>query len=981
MTTIDVTTPRGGNLPVRRQKKETRTGGIEFPRYFTREGVDVFDTVEWEMRTAAITNEKGELVFEQKDIEVPKFWSQMATNVVVSKYFRGHLGTPDRESSVRQLIGRVVRTMTGWGREGGYFASEKDGDAFRDELTHILLYQMAAFNSPVWFNVGVEPKPQCSACFINSVNDTMDSILGLAKTEGMLFKYGSGTGSNLSAIRSSKELLAGGGTASGPVSFMKGYDSFAGVIKSGGKTRRAAKMVILNADHPDILDFVNSKADEEKKAWALIEAGYDSAFNAVGGAYDSVQFQNANHSVRVNDEFMRAWEKDGDWTTWAVTDRSRPMGTMKARSLMRQIAESAWLCGDPGMQFDTTVNDWHPCSNTSRINASNPCSEYMFLDDSACNLASLNLMKFYTEESGFDTEAYRAALRAVITAQEIVVDFSSYPTPAIEKNSHEYRPLGIGFANLGALLMARGLPYDSDEGRDYAAAIASIMSGESYAQSARIAAKIGTFAGYEKNAEPFLRVIDKHRRAANTINDRTVPAELLSTACAVWDEAYALGEKHGYRNAQISVLAPTGTIAFMMDCDTTGVEPDIALVKYKKLVGGGMLKIVNHTVPVALKRLGYDQKQINAIIQYIDANDTIEGAPALHESHLPVFDCAFKPANGTRSIQWKGHLRMMGAVQPFISGAISKTINMPNESTVEDIEQAYYEAWKLGLKAVAVYRDGCKRSQPLSTRKDEKVKAKEESRPARRKLPDERESITHKFSVGGHEGYITVGKYEDGTPGEIFVTMAKEGSTISGLMDSFALMTSISLQHGVPLQLLVDKFTHTRFEPSGFTKNPEIPMAKSIMDYIFKWLAIKFLPRDSQEDAGVILRDLGDMPSGPSGSSAPSNPSGAGPTSSGSTGGGAKASATNVVALNRDDKKFVKELATPAGLPLVSRPSSLTPQNAVVMLPERNADEPRRKTTFLAQADAPSCSDCGSIMVRNGACYKCLNCGSTSGCS
>ena len=627
-------TPKQNPKPPR---KETRGGGITVDRFFTRAGVDVYDTCEWEMRSALITSEKGEAVFEQKDVEMPKFWSQMATNVVVSKYFRGHIGTPERESSVRQLIGRVVRTITQWGREGGYFNSEADGDAFRDELTHILLYQMASFNSPVWFNVGIEPRPQCSACFINSVADTMDSILGLAKTEGMLFKYGSGTGSNLSNIRSSKELLAGGGTASGPVSFMKGYDSFAGVIKSGGKTRRAAKMVILNADHPDIIDFIESKEKEERKAWALIEAGYEGAFNAPGGAYDSVQFQNANHSVRVTDDFMRAYEKDSDWQTRAVTDKSRIMGTYKARDLMHKMAESAWVCGDPGMQFDTTVNDWHPCPNTARINASNPCSEYMFLDDSACNLASLNLLKFYNENEGFDVEAYRAALRIVISAQEIVVDYASYPTPAIEKNSHAFRPLGIGYANLGALLMARGLPYDSDEGRDYAAALTSILSGESYAQSARIAAKIGPFAGYAVNEEPFLRVIDKHRRAAYRINTRPLPADLADAATKVWDEAYALGQQHGYRNAQISVLAPTGTIAFMMDCDTTGIEPDIALVKYKKLVGGGMLKIVNNTVPTALKRLGYDPKQVVEIVQYIDENDTIEGAPHLASEHLAVF--------------------------------------------------------------------------------------------------------------------------------------------------------------------------------------------------------------------------------------------------------------------------------------------------------------------------------------------------------
>jgi ribonucleoside-diphosphate reductase alpha chain len=964
--TVDVTSPelrsRGGNAE-RKSRKNTRTGGITVERYYTKPGVDVFDTVEWELRSAVITNERGEVVFEQRNVEMPKFWSQMATNVVVSKYFRGHMDTPERESSVRQLIGRVVRTITGWGREGGYFAGEEDGDAFRDELTHILLYQMASFNSPVWFNVGIEPKPQCSACFINSVQDTMDSILGLAKTEGMLFKYGSGTGSNLSAIRSSKELLAGGGTASGPVSFMKGYDSFAGVIKSGGKTRRAAKMVILNVDHPDVDEFINCKSNEERKAWALIDAGYDGAFNAPGGAYDSVQFQNANHSVRVTDDFMRAYEKDGEWQTWSVTEPKRVMDTYKARGLMREISESAWLCGDPGMQFDTTINDWHPCPNTARINASNPCSEYMFLDDSACNLASLNLMKFYTEEKGFDVDAYRHALRIVITAQEMVVDYASYPTPAIERNSHDYRPLGIGYANLGALLMARGVAYDSEEGRDYAAAITAVMSGESYAQSSRIAEKVGPFAGYEVNREPFLRVIDKHRKHAYMINGRNVPDTLLQAARGTWDEAYALGAKNGFRNGQISVLAPTGTIAFMMDCDTTGVEPDIALVKYKKLVGGGMLKIVNQTVPTALKRLGYDAKEVKDIVHYIDENDTIEGAPHLKSEHLSVFDCAFKPANGTRSITWRGHVRMMAAVQPFISGAISKTINMPTDASVEDIENAYYEAWKLGLKAVAIYRDGCKRSQPLSTKKDKDAKEALGIEPTavRRKLPDERESITHKFSVGGHEGYITVGKYEDGSAGEIFITMAKEGSTISGLMDSFATMTSLALQHGVPLQLLVDKFTHTRFEPSGFTKNPEIPMTKSIMDYIFKWLAIKFLSRDSQEQAGVILRD---------------DPSGSTPAAASGEGQGtpvppSPAPKTDLAPLSKEDAKFVDSLKpSPAAVP------------PVVMLEPRSADHPRpQKSAFLYQQDAPSCSDCGSIMVRNGACYKCLNCGSTSGCS
>jgi ribonucleoside-diphosphate reductase alpha chain len=993
MTAIDITNPtarpRAGAPKNSKPRKDTKSGGIPVDRFYTKPGVDVYDTCEWDLRSALITNERGEVVFEQKDVEMPKFWSQMATNVVVSKYFRGHLGTPERETSVRQLIGRVVRTITGWGREGGYFASEADGDTFRDELTHILLYQMASFNSPVWFNVGVESKPQCSACFINSVQDTMDSILGLAKTEGMLFKYGSGTGSNLSKIRSSKELLAGGGTASGPVSFMKGYDSFAGVIKSGGKTRRAAKMVILNADHPDILDFIESKEKEEKKAWALIDAGYDGAFNAPGGAYDSVQFQNANHSVRVTDEFMRAYEKDGDWTTRAVTDHEKVMDTFKARDLMRKMAESAHLCGDPGMQFDTTVNDWHPCPNTARINASNPCSEYMFLDDSACNLASLNLMRFYNENTGFDVEAYRHALRIVISAQEIVVDFASYPTPAIERNSHAFRPLGIGYANLGALLMARGLPYDSDEGRDFAAALTSILSGESYAQSSRIAAKVGPFEGYDVNREPFLRVIDKHRRAAYRINNRALPADLADAATRVWDEAYSLGYDNGYRNAQISVLAPTGTIAFMMDCDTTGIEPDIALVKYKKLVGGGMLKLVNQTVPTALKRLGYDEKQVKEIVQYIDENDTIEGAPHILDQHLPVFDCAFKASNGTRSIHYRGHLQMMGAVQPFISGAISKTINMPPSATVEEIEQAYYEAWKLGLKAVAVYRDGCKRSQPLSTSKEKNQLEQMGVAPTaiRRKLPDERESITHKFSIGGHEGYITVGKYEDNTPGEIFITMAKEGSTISGLMDSFATMTSLALQHGVPLHLLVDKFTHMRFEPSGFTKNAEIPMAKSIMDYIFKWLAIKFLDRESQAHAGVILRDdaviMGtSAPKAEAQSTAPVQTSqNAGPniaatglssTSASYSGSADRGAGSNVSQPTKSDVTFLADAATAASQQPIGFLSN--PKDA-------DAPNPTRKATFLYQQDAPSCSDCGSIMVRNGACYKCLNCGSTSGCS
>ena len=898
---------------------------LAFDRRFTQAGVDPFDAVEWELRDAVIANERGEKVFEQKSVEVPKFWSQTATNVVVSKYFRGHLGTPGRERSVRQLIARVVDTMTGWGRKGGYFAAEEDAQTFHAELKHILLHQQACFNSPVWFNVGIEERPQCSACFINSVEDTMQSILQLAKTEGMLFKFGSGTGSNLSSLRSSRERLAGGGTASGPVSFMKGFDAFAGVIKSGGKTRRAAKMVILNIDHPDIVDFIRCKEVEERKAWALIDAGYEGGFNVPGGAYDSIAYQNANHSVRVTDEFMKAVIEDREWSTRAVTD-GHPMETHRARDLMRMIAESTWVCGDPGMQYDTTINDWHTCAATARINASNPCSEYMFLDDTACNLASINLMKFHDAERGFDVDAFRHVCEVVISAQEIIVDFASYPTPAIGKNSHDYRPLGLGYANLGALLMARGVPYDSDAGRDYAGAITALMSGSAYAQSARIAGAMEPFAGFAENRDSVLRVMRKHRDAIKRIDPAHVPLDLLQAAKRSWDEVVELGEQVGLRNSQISVLAPTGTIAFMMDCDTTGVEPDIALVKYKKLVGGGLIKIVNNTVPLALKRLGYDKEEIRAIVEFIDEHDTIEGAPHLKAEHLPVFDCAFKPERGSRSIHYMGHLKMLAAAQPFISGAISKTINMPEESNVDEIQQAYLEGWRMGLKAVAIYRDNCKRSQPLSTKREPAstassaaVLAAAAANAGRHKLPDERRALTHKFSVNGHEGYITVGLYEDGQPGEIFLVMAKEGSTISGLMDAFATSISLALQYGVPLKALVEKFSHTRFEPSGFTKNPEIPIAKSISDYIFRWLGSKFLSTEEKQALGIILRDDAGQPA-----PAPSATSAAAP---------ARAETTGV--------RFTVDLG----------------------------------------ADAPSCHECGAIMVRNGACYKCNNCGSTSGCS
>jgi ribonucleoside-diphosphate reductase alpha chain len=908
----------------RSQKKLPRRG-LAVSRYFTTPGVDPADEVAWETRTASITGEGGAVIFEQKDVDVPKSWSLLATNVVASKYFRGPLGSPTRERSVRQLVTRVVKTIAAWGRKDGYFQGEEDAAAFEADLAHLVYRQKMSFNSPVWFNVGVEEHPQCSACFINSVGDSMDSILKLAHTEGMLFKYGSGAGSNLSRIRSSKERLSGGGEASGPVSFMRGFDAFAGVIKSGGKTRRAAKMVILDADHPDVLEFVSCKADEEKKAWHLIDAGYDGGFNVKGGAYDSVFFQNANHSLRVTDAFMRAVIEDREWDLRARTDGST-LETVRARDLMGKVTEAAWFCGDPGVQFDTTINAWHTCPGTDRINASNPCSEYMFLDDSACNLASLNLMHFRQFDGGFDVEAFARAIDLTVLAQEILVSNAKYPTPAIGKNSDDYRPLGLGYANLGALLMASGLPYDSDAGRAAAAAITALMTGEAYAMSARIAERIGAFAGYDKNRDPFLAVIRKHAQQVDRIDPTLVDATVLTAARDAWAEALRAGTANGYRNAQVTVLAPTGTIGFMMDCDTTGIEPDIALVKYKKLVGGGVLKIVNNTVPLALKRLGYSPEAISQALQFIDEAETIEGAPGLQPAHLPVFDCAFKAHNGTRSIHYMGHIRMMGAVQPFLSGAISKTVNMPSSATPEDIETAYVEAWKLGLKAIAVYRDGCKRSQPLNTKSDAAEKAAAEpERLARRRLPDERRSITHKFSIGGHEGYMTVGMYDDGTPGELFVTMAKEGSVVSGLMDNFATMISMSLQYGVPLKVLSDKFSHTRFEPSGFTGNPEIPIAKSITDYIFRWLALKFLP--AEQGAAVQPYLPGVEPAPP------------------------KRAAQATIDAARPAK--------PAGT------------NGV----EARGDCTGRET------DAPPCPTCGCITVRNGACYKCTNCGSTTGCS
>ena len=1301
--------------------------GLRFERYFTPVGSHAFDLVEWERRTAAITGEKGQSIFEQKDVEVPRSWSQLAINVVAQKYFRGSPGSADRETSVRQIIDRVVDTLLKWGREGGYFATDEDAENWAQELRYLLVTQHASFNSPVWFNLGVPGRSQQgSACFINSVHDSMESILDLAKTEGMLFKFGSGTGTNLSVLRSSKEQLSGGGTASGPVSFMKGYDSFAGSIKSGGTTRRAAKMVILNADHPDILDFIRSKAEEEKKAWALIEAGYNVGFNVPGGAYDSVQFQNANHSVRASDDFMRAVVDDQKWVTKAVVD-GRVIDTYKARDLWKEIAEAAWVCGDPGLQFDTTIQDWNVVPNTGRINATNPCftgdtlvhtskgliafselidrvnqgeifkvythdltnpdqpndaieltspeafmvtgykevvrmrfsngmevrctpnhrfftlnrgyvradqltpqdgvltlaqptpavdarydipvateaqlyrekgdhtslpvelpqkwtaefahylgwmvgdgfvserlevagtvygssedqelvlpahrslvaamhagfesrisqqangtqqlrigrkafarffsalgvstgraahkvlpwaifqappeiaaaflrglfdadgcardggdkgryvglgsrseelvrgvqrlltsfgitsriykqkrsakpsvtyvrksgetvvypsegpgfdlritarslgrfaemigfslkskasrleamlqkeqyktessarlldrtpdgveltynlteprnhsyivnglvvancSEFVFVDDTACNLLSLNLMKFQAEDGTFDVDRFRRAVDVCFTGQEIIVSNASYPTPVIAKNSEALRPLGLGYANLGALLMSMGLAYDSDEGRRFAGAITAIMTGRAFAQSARMAQAKGPFSEFAKNREPMLRVMEKHRAAAYQVSTSPESADVFEAARETWDDAVKLGRLHGYRNAQATCLAPTGTIGLMMDCDTTGIEPDLALVKYKKLVGGGLLKIVNNTVPAALRKLGYESSEVKDIVEYIDENDTIEGAPQLLEEHLKVFDCAFKPVKGSRSIAPMGHVRMMAAVQPSISGSMSKTVNLPTEATVEDIQQTYLESWKLGLKCIAIYRDGCKRSQPLSTSLDKEKKVAEvEYRAVRRRLPDERKSITHKFDIGGHEGYLTVGMFEDGQPGELFVTMAKEGSTISGLMDAFATQTSYALQFGVPLKFMVDKFSHMRFEPSGFTKNKEIPIAKSIVDYIFRWMASHFLPVEDQDEAGVVRRDAPVTPV------APADP---------------------------------KPITGGSELKVIATPSSGV-----------------QKIAFI-NTDAPACPDCGAITVRSGSCYKCLNCGATTGCS
>jgi ribonucleoside-diphosphate reductase alpha chain len=990
--------------------------GLKVDRCFSSPDVHPFDQLEWEIRSAKIANEAGQAIFEQDHIEVPTGWSQLATKVVASKYFYGDVETGQREHSVKQLVHRVCRTIADRGKRDGYFATEQDGETFYGELTWLCVNQYGSFNSPAWFNVGLHDVygiagsahnfhwdhaknqavacessyeyPQASACFIQSVKDSMEDIMRLATSEAMLFKHGSGTGTDLSSLRSSKEKLAGGGKPSGPLSFMRVYDQIAAVIKSGGKTRRAAKMQSLRVEHPDIKEFITAKMEEEKKAWALIDAGYTGDHNSE--AYSSVMFQNSNLSVRVTDEFMQTVEKDGLWHTHAVTTGQK-VGTYSARELMDLIAEGTRVCGDPGLQYHSTVNRWHTCPASGPINASNPCSEYMFVDDSACNLASLNLMKFRKDDGSFDADLFKKAVRVFIIAQEILVDNGSYPEKDIATNSHLFRPLGLGYANLGAMIMSEALAYDSDQARAMAGAVTAIMTGTAYTVSAELASIKGPFQEFGKNAESMLKVINLHRQHAYDLSETHCPDGLRDAAKDAWDQALDAGSKHGYRNAQVTVLAPTGTIGFMMDCDTTGIEPDIALVKYKLLAGGGMLKLVNRTVPMALEKLGYSIEDIKAICDHVDRQETIEEAEKLNKDHLAIFDCAFKPRNGKRSIHYSAHLRMMAAVQPFISGAISKTINMPVESTAEQIGAAYMEGWKLGLKAVAIYRDGSKRLQPVSTQKHRQAKAGPDAsvpaRPFRRRLPDTRQSITHKFSVAGHEGYLTVGLYEDGQPGELFITMAKEGSTVGGLMDVIGTCVSMALQYGVPLITLVDKFRHARFEPSGMTSNRDIPFAKSLIDYIFCWMGLQFIP-------GYADKNL------PNRGTAPSTES---------------RTTTTAKELVEKTKDLAQKIAEAKEVKAKHKPKESTAapeetdRRAVESLKQdRVGALGQRVTTVVAsktsegpeglkaesqvmqhfnaqfehfQDDAPVCDLCGSITVRNGTCYKCFNCGNSMGCS
>jgi ribonucleoside-diphosphate reductase alpha chain len=968
---------------------------------------DIFNTVNWEIRSAAIKGENGEVLFEQTNCEVPSFWSQLATNVICSKYFYGEVGTDQREYSVRQLVHRVARTITDWGLEDGYFASPVDGERFYRDLAWLCLHQHGAFNSPVWFNVGlyhqygvsgakcnwrwdavsrdvVQPEnpyefPQGSACFIQHVEDNMEDIMELARSEAMLFKFGSGTGTDLSTLRSHREKLAGGGKPSGPLSFMRVYDQVAAVVKSGGKTRRAAKMQSIKVWHPDVMEFIECKWKEEQKARVLIEkGGYESNFN--GEAYSSIMFQNANLSVRVTDDFMQAIEKNQDWTTRWVTDPKQAGPTYKARDVINRMADCAWHCGDPGVQYDTTINDWHTCPNSGRINASNPCSEYMFLDDTACNLASINLMKFRLPDGTFDTKRFQAACRVYFIAQEILVDHASYPTRDIARNSHMFRPLGLGYSNLGSLLMSDGIAYDSDKGRGVCGAVTALLHGAANLTSAELAEAVGTFEEYELNAEPMNRVMKMHRDAVDEINP-ACPDYLVNAARETWDDVLAAGRVHGFRNAQATVLAPTGTISFMMDCDTTGIEPDIALVKYKQLAGGGMLKMVNQTVPAALQTLGYDEPAIESILGYIDREDTIEGAVDLEPEHLPVFDCAFTARNGTRSIAWQAHITMMAAAQPFLSGAISKTVNMPKSTTPEEIAQAYIDGWKLGLKALAIYRDGSKESQPLNTSTDaDKQKDKEAAlagKPHRRRLEDTRDSITHKFSISGHEGYITVGLFPDKTPGELFITMAKEGSTIGGLMDAFGTSVSMSLQYGVPLEDYVRKFSHMRFEPQGYTKNPDIRIAKSLIDYIFRWLGIKFLPGYRDATLGVVDKGVGGQETGASDASSEAKP--VDKKSGGQSEGKEKVESGKGKAIESAIRNPPSGISNGNGHTNGISAKLLARAGAAFVDIEDVGDRNEQFASF--QSDAPACDGCGAITVRNGNCYLCHNCGNSMGCS
>jgi ribonucleoside-diphosphate reductase alpha chain len=922
-TVIDVS-----GEPLHVVEREGRTG-IKLDRYFTTPGVHPYDELQWELRDAVLTNWRdGTTSFEQRGVEFPTSWSMMATQIVSQKYFRGTLNTPEREHSVRQMIDRVADTITGWGIDGGYFADEDSAEVFNAELKHLLVNQKAAFNSPVWFNVGVEETPQCSACFILAVEDTMSSILNWYVEEGTIFKGGSGAGINLSTIRSSKEILKGGGEASGPVSFMRGADASAGTIKSGGKTRRAAKMVILNVDHPDIEEFIWTKAREEKKVRVLREAGFDMDLD--GEDYASIQYQNANNSVRVTDEFMQAYEQGTTYPVRAVTT-GEVLEEKDARDVMRQISQAAWECADPGLQYDTTINDWHTSPESGRINGSNPCSEYMHLDNSACNLASLNLKRFYDYDAGrFDVEAYKRAIEVIFTAQEIIVGYSSYPTESIGKNAIDFRELGLGYANLGGLLMSIGLPYDSDEGRAWAGALTALMTGHAYRTSAELARVKGPHNGYAKNAQPMLRVIGKHRAAVDDIDPRPVPSDLMQAARTAWDEALELGTEHGYRNAQATVLAPTGTIGLMMDCDTTGIEPDLGLVKMKKLVGGGSITIVNQTVPQALRHLGYTEEQVEAIIAYIDEHKSIHGAPAIKREHLKVFQCAM----GDDAIHYMGHVKMMAAAQPFISGAISKTVNLPETATVEDVEQLHLDAWKLGIKAIAIYRDNCKVAQPLSVAKKEAAKADapvEVSHvPMRRKLPKTRPSQTISFSVGDAKGYITAGEYPGDGLGEIFVKLGKQGSTLSGLLDAFAISVSIGLQYGVPLESYVSKFMNMRFEPAGMTDDEEIRFSTSIVDYLARKLAIEYLPYDKRAELGIYTLD--------------------------------------------ERNRMLDEGYGEAEETVPTAPSAEAVAKAEP-LPQFSG------SSVPVDHDAPMCFECGIKMKRAGACHVCESCGTTSGCS